>query len=227
MNKKSSKIKIVIFLLFALCVSVAIGLYFNPTDWVCKTFPKYTPKCKGDKCSDCEGYNCTGGVSFKRDADGKCTIPTECVNDSFFHHGDTCLKIRTADADNNIKLNMNEMMNFGSMQNEDGKTVFRRLMLTKDGLQSYNNETVKYSAITTEDDPVFNFDSGRGELKFGKCSKLPRETEKCDAGTTVYKLQSDNDAPWIRTRKYCNGTSSGHVSSDIDDITSEGTPKQC
>jgi hypothetical protein len=75
--KKSSKITIVIFL-FVILVGVTIGLYFKPTDWVCKTIPLPIPKCKGDKCSDCEGYNCTGGVSFKRDADGKCTIPTAC-----------------------------------------------------------------------------------------------------------------------------------------------------
>jgi len=51
MNKKSSKIPIAIFL-FVICVGVAIGLYYKPTDWVCKTFPKYTPKCTSGFVAD-------------------------------------------------------------------------------------------------------------------------------------------------------------------------------
>ena len=67
MNKKSSKIPIAIFL-FVILVSVAVGLYFNPTDWVCKTIPLPIPKCKSPGCNN-----------FKTNDDGTCST-TECVS---------------------------------------------------------------------------------------------------------------------------------------------------
>jgi hypothetical protein len=137
--------------------------------------------------------------NFKNNADGSCST-TECVNDSFFYQDGTCFKIiNPADSDNNITLNMNEMIEFGS----------RRLMLSKNGLQTYNGDTLENSATAKADD-IFYFTSATGEMKFGTCHALPTHSFECN-GTSVYELAGDNHPSWVRTRQYCDGKYLGHA----------------
>jgi len=80
MNHSKRLVAFAILVLFLTALFfVSKYIYDTPPVWWCNIY-KTSNNCQkeGDECTVCEGDDCEGGASFKRDSDKKCTIVTAC-----------------------------------------------------------------------------------------------------------------------------------------------------